>query len=132
MNGSNIKLKDIKPLIMINNYELYYLIALSIIVIIILIISLYFIYRWYKNKNRFNLRQNNFQKLKQIKFDNSKKAAYDITKYGFIFKNDAPRNGEMYENLIQRLNQYKYKAKVENIDDETKSYFELYKDMIDV
>lgn len=132
MNPDNIKLKDIKPLIMINSDGLYYIIILSIIIFIVIIIAIYFFIKWYHNHNRLNIRKDTFLLLSNIDFNNSKKAAYDITKFGYIFKDDTLRNSEMYENLIERLNKYKYKIKVDNIDEETKSYFELYKEMIDV
>ena len=78
------------------------------------------------------MRKATYEKLLHASLLEPKKAAYEITKYGYLFKDDAPRNAEMYKNLVERLDRYKYKKEVEPIDEETKSYFELYKGMIDV
>jgi hypothetical protein len=62
----------------------------------------------------------------------AKRAAYDITFYGSSFKDDSQRHHEMYENLVSRLQKYKYKKEVEPIDEETLGYIELYRGMCDV
>ncbi|EDZ61575.1 hypothetical protein SMGD1_2157 [Sulfurimonas gotlandica GD1] len=38
----------------------------------------------------------------------------------------------MYDNLVQRLESYKYKKQVDEFDSEVKGYIEVYKGMIDV
>jgi len=65
-------------------------------------------------------------------FKDAKRAAYDITKYGYVFADDSARNREVYENLLRRLAPYKYKKEVGAMDAETKSYFNIYLGMIDV
>jgi hypothetical protein len=127
-----IQIKDIKPMIAIDDNGVYLLAVLILIAIIAIIAIVYLLIHWYKHKKRINVRQINYQLLEQIDFHDSKKAAYDITKYGYIFKDDTQRNSEMYANLVGRLQSYKYKAQVDTIDEETRSYFELYKGMIDV
>ena len=62
----------------------------------------------------------------------TKNAAYNVTLYGLTFKDDSPRHAEMYQNLSQRLEAYKYKKSVENFDDEVLAYIDVYKGMIDV
>ena len=55
-----------------------------------------------------------------------------ITKYGATFRYDSPRHGEMYENIVQRLEVFKYKKEVDPIDEETLGYIKLYQEMCDV
>jgi hypothetical protein len=54
-----------------------------------------------------------------------------ITSLGATFKDDSPRHKEMYENLTNRLEEYKYKKEVESFSGEVLGYIELYKEMID-
>lgn len=129
---NQIKLKDIKPMIPISDNSIYVAVVLIVAATLVVMAVVYLVLRWYKHKNRANKRREYYEKLQNIDFSNPKQAAYDITKYGLIFKDDSPRNSEMYENLIQRLQAYKYKKTVKELDDETKGYFELYKGMIDV
>lgn len=129
---NQIKLKAIKPMIVISDDSVYVAIGLIVLATLIAVAVIYLVLRWYKHKNLANKRRQYLKMMQNIDFTNPKQAAYDITKYGFIFKDDSPRNSEMYENLTQRLQKYKYKKTVEDIDDETKGYFELYEGMIDV
>jgi len=129
---NQIRLKDIKPMIWISDNSVYVAAVLIVIATLVIMAAIYLILRWYKHKNRINKRREYFKMMQHIDFSNPKQAAYDITKYGYIFKDDSPRNSEMYENLVQRLQRYKYKKIVQEMDDETKGYFELYKGMIDV
>ena len=62
----------------------------------------------------------------------TKKSAYAISSYGFTFKDDSQRHSEMYKNLSDRLESYKYKKNVEKFDSETLGYIDLYKGMLDV
>jgi hypothetical protein len=128
----NIQIKDIKPLIAIDDHSVYLFAGLVLVATVAALAITYLLLRWYKHKNRVNLRKESYQRLLELNFEDPKKAAYAITKYGYIFKDDTQRNSEMYANLVERLKQYKYRAKVASFDEETKSYFELYKGMIDV
>ena len=108
------------------------ILVLVVMALIVVLGGLYLFLRWYKNKKRVNVRKATYGQLLHVSLDDPKKAAYEITKYGYLFKNDTLRNTEMYHNLVERLEKYKYKKEVDAIDEETKSYFELYKGMIDV
>lgn len=132
MNPEDIKIRDIKPLLEIHDHSIYLFFALVTISLIVILGTMYLLLRWYKNKKRINIRKNTYNNLVHVTLDEPKKAAYEITKYGYLFKSDSQRNNDMYHNLVDRLEKYKYKKDVEAIDEETKSYFELYKGMIDV
>ena len=132
MNPETIKIRDIKPLLEIHDHSIYLFIALVVISLIIVFGGIYLFLKWYKNKNRINMRKATYKKLLHVNLSDPKSAAYEITKYGYSFKDDSQRNRDMYYNLVDRLEKYKYKKEVDVFDDETKSYVELYKGMIDV
>ncbi len=132
MNPDDIKIRDIKPLLEVPDHSLYFFIGVIIVSLLVLAGVIYLILKWVKTKNRLNLRRNTYKKLLHVDLSDSKKAAYEITRYGLVFKDDSPRNEEMYFNLIARLERYKYKKDVGPLEYEERSYLELYKGMIDV
>jgi hypothetical protein len=52
--------------------------------------------------------------------------------HGRAFADDSQRLREAYDNLVARLERYKYKKRVGPIDDESRSYYKIYLEMIDV
>lgn len=127
-----IPIHDIKPLVEIQEYSFYYLLALIVLALVVLGVIVYMIIRYIKSKNAFYIRKEHSKILHDINFKDAKKSAYDITFYGATFKNDSQKHHEMYENMTDRLAVYKYKKNVEAIDDEVKAYVDLYRGMIDV
>ncbi len=132
MKENTIELHDIKPLLEIEEYSLYYFLGVSFLALLMACGIVYLIYRYIKNKNRFNIKKEHLKALNSIDFSDAKKAAYDVTFYGATFKDDSQRHKEMYENLVSRLQDYKYKKDVNPIDEETLGYIELYRGMCDV
>lgn len=128
----DIPLHDIKPLVEVNEYSLYYTLGIATVAFILFLALIYFLYRWFVNRNRFNLRKEHFKLLNAVDLSDTKNAAYKITTYGYTFREDSPRHKEMYHNLTERLENYKYKKTVESFDEEVKGYIDLYKGMIDV
>ena len=127
-----IPIHDIKTLVEIQEYSFYYLLALIVLALVVLGAIIYMIIRYIKSKNRYNIRKEHSKILHDINFKDAKKSAYDITFYGATFKDDTQKHHDMYENMIERLESYKYKKSVEAIDDEVKTYVDLYRGMIDV
>lgn len=132
MQNYDIPLHDIKPLLEVQEYSLYYFMTLCLLGVLLLLGLAYIFYKNFKAKKRFNIRQEHRKLLKNIDLKDTKNAAYSITLYGLTFKDDSPSHREMYKNLSQRLEEYKYKKSVESFDEEVLGYIELYKGMIDV
>jgi len=133
MNQSfDIQLHDIKPILEIQEYSIYYFGGMVFLALILLFVVGYFLYMWIQQRNGFNQRKENLKLINELDFTNTKESSYAITALGFIFKDDSPRHSEMYANLSARLVEYKYKKEVEEFDDEVKAYIELYKGMLDV
>lgn len=128
----DIPLHDIKPLVDVQEYSLYYFLAASALALFLVLGVAYLIYRYIKNKKAFNIRRESIKSINSLNMSDTKQSAYGITFYGEIFKDDSPRHSEMYKNLTQRLEPYKYKKVVEDFDKETLGYIELYKEMLDV
>lgn len=132
MQSNEIPIHDIKPLLEVEDYSIYYFFGLIGVAIILVSGIAYLLYVWFRRRKAFNIRKEHIKLLKSVDFSDAKKAAYDITFYGATFKDDGQRQADMFKNLTDRLQDYKYKKNVESIDKETLSYFELYKEMCDV
>ncbi|MFT7859850.1 MAG: hypothetical protein ABXS93_02830 [Sulfurimonas sp.] len=132
MEHQEIPLHDIKPLLEIQEYSIYYFSALVGAGVIILLGVLYLLYRWLKERNKYNKRKDHFAQLEELDLSNTKQAAYDLTAYGATFKDDSPRHRKHYELMVEKLYSYKYKKSVEAFDAETLRQIEIYKEMLDV
>ncbi|WP_304546517.1 hypothetical protein [Sulfurimonas microaerophilic] len=131
-NTYDIPLHDIKPLIEVQEYSLYYFIAIVTITSIILIGMLYLLYRYLRDRKKYNKRKEHFTILEALDFEQTKQAAYDLTLYGATFKDDTPRHLKHYELMVEKLEPYKYKKSVEPFDGETLRQIDVYKGMLDV
>ncbi|WP_457744180.1 hypothetical protein [Sulfurimonas sp.] len=127
-----IPLHDIKPLLEIHEYSLYYFIAIIVIITLIAIGLSYLGFRWYKNRHKFNIRAEHYRLLKKVDFSQPKKAAYDVTFYATTFKDDSQQHVRAYENMLEKLEKYKYKKEVDAFDADTIHYIELFEGLIDV
>jgi hypothetical protein len=129
---NEIQLHDIKPLIEIQEYSFYYFMGLVSLAIVVLLGLLYLLYKWFRNRNKFNIRAENFKRLKGIDFSSAKESAYKITLYGATFKEDSERHTKVYEELVSLLEEYKYKKEVAALSDAVKHKYEIYLGLIDV
>lgn len=128
----DIDLHDIKTIVEVQEYSLYYFLAISLVVFLLIGVVLYFLYRWFRNKNRYNKRKEYFKMLDTLDFNDTKKAAYAITRYAEIFKNDSEKHTELFEQILKKLEQHKYKKDVDKFDNETLKIIQEYKEIINV
>lgn len=128
----DIPLHDIKPIVDIQEYSLYYFLGISFFALLLAAGLIYLAYRWFKAKKAFNIRAEHFKIINSLNLSDTKNAAYTITSLGLTFRDDSQRHSEMYDNLVQRLESYKYKKEVDEFDSEVLGYIEVYKGMIDV
>ena len=132
MQTVGLKLHDIKPLVEVNDYSFYYFLVLVGVFLVVFVGFLYLLYKWLKHKKKEDIRKKHLKILLNVNLNDTKKAAYTLTKYGATFKDDDIRHKEMYKNMIEKLENYKYKKEVEDFDNETLSYIKLYREMCDV
>ena len=128
----DVPIHDIKGIVEVQEYSLYYLLGTLVFTLILFGAVAYLLYKYIQKRNAYNQRKEHYKLLQEINLQDTKKAAYAITHYGYIFKDDGERQAGMYANIVDRLEQYKYKKSVDAFDDETLGYIELYKGMIDV
>jgi hypothetical protein len=69
--------------------------------------------------------------LENIDFSNPKQSAYDITKYSRLLARNE-REIRLCNDLIEDLEQYKYKKEVKDIDKSIQAKFSNFLDVIDV
>ena len=120
------QLKDIKPLIEIPDHSIYIYYGLISIAIMIFIFFIYILVKRLLSMKKKNKAKEYLEVLNNISWNGSKKAAYQITKYGRLLATD-DRRKELFTQLLPLLEKYKYKKEVEKIDDETINQFKLYK-----
>jgi hypothetical protein len=92
----------------------------------------FLIYKYIKQRNAYNVKKEHFKIINELDLTNTKESAYAITLYGATFKDDSDRHKEMYKNIVDRLEVYKYKKDVEVFDKEILGYIDLYRGMLDV
>ncbi len=124
----DIAIRDIKPLVQIPDYSIFLFSAIIIALVLVVITLIIFLFKYLKNR-RDNLRKSYLKALKNIDFSNSKKSAYEITKYAKLLAKDE-RSMQIYEDLIQKLEVYKYRKDVAQIDDEVKKYYRLFIEVV--
>jgi hypothetical protein len=128
----DIKIHDIKPIVDIQEYSFYYFLGISLVALLFVGAIAFLIYKYIKQKNAYNVKKEHLKIINELDFTNTKESAYAITLYGATFKDDSDRHKEMYKNIVDRLEVYKYKKDVEVFDKEILGYIDLYKGMLDV
>lgn len=126
---NEIKLHDIKPIIEIQEYSLYYLIGTILGAIIILGTVFYVLFAYYKRKNAFSQKKEHLKLLNDLDLSDTKQSAYAITLYGASFKDDTPEHKQAYEKLANNLKNYKYKKVVNSFDDGILADINSFKEM---
>jgi Tfp pilus assembly protein PilO len=110
---NKLHLKDIKPNVPIIDWQWY---VFLIFMIILIIGILFLIYKFIKHRKKEDLRKKALKELKELDFKNSKKTAYKFTKLAHMFVNE--ENKTEYEKIVKKLEKYKYKPEVPDMDEE--------------
>ncbi|WP_417326479.1 hypothetical protein [Halarcobacter sp.] len=126
----NIKIHDIKSLVEIPDFSIYIYILLISIAVFLVLLLLFLIYKIIKNRKK-DFRKEYFKILEEIDFQDSKQCAYTITKYARLLA-VSQREKKLAEELIDELEQYKYKKDVKEIDEDIKMLFSRFMDSVDV
>lgn len=131
-SAPDIPLHDIKPLLEVSDYSLYYFIGVVAAGVIVTAALLFWAWRRFVQNRKATARKNAYAALKAVDFSDPKAAAYAITRYGYLFENDGERQREAFAHLCSLLEAYKYRPHVEMIDEKTRGYYENFVGMIDV
>lgn len=127
---NQLKIHDIKDLVIISDYSLYIFILLVVLATLTITLLIYLIVKKIFNKKE-NIKKRYLKKLKELDFSNTKESAYAITKYGKYFI-DEQRVEKLYFELNENLNPYKYKKDIEPFHKEIKEEIRRFMDAIDV
>jgi len=115
-------IRDIKPIFELSDYYLY--IGALLFFLLVLIAAGIFAYRYFKKK-KIDMRGEYIEKLKKINLDDSKRAAYEMTKYLRLIASSSDEN-EMAESIIRKLEIYKYAKDVPSLSRDIKSDYENF------
>jgi len=126
----NIKIHDIKSLVEIPDFSIYIYILLISVAVFLVLLVLFLIYKIIKNRKK-DFRKEYYKILEEIDFQDSKQCAYTITKYTRLLA-VSQREKKLAEELIDELEQYKYKKDVKEIDEDIKILFSRFMDSVDV
>lgn len=127
---NEIKIHDIKGLVEIPDITIYIYMALWILGIAFIFLIILSIFKHFYNKKR-NERKKYYKILKDLDLSNTKYSAYTISKYARLLTTN-PREEKLCEELIEILENYKYKKEVEPLNDEVKIVLGRFMDNIDV
>jgi len=132
MNEHNLtaQLKDIKPLLEIPDNSFYLYWGVIILAVLIVLVLVYVVVRKLWRQRKINLAKGYLEKLKAIDWHDTKKSAYDATHYARLLATDERRK-ELFSQLEPLLEKYKYKKKVDEIDQDTLNRFNLYVQVAD-
>jgi len=126
-----LNIHDIKPLVQIPDYSIYFYYAFIIIGILVSLFCIYLVYNYfYKRKN--SQAKEYYKILKNIQFNNPKQDAYTITTYSRLLATDE-RSQKLLDELLESLQPYKYKKNVpKNFTKEIEAKFTTFMDSLDV
>ncbi len=124
------ELRDIRGLEEISDLSFYLFIGASLFVLLIIGILIYLFYKHFKSKKELNIRKEVLERLENVNFDNPKKAAYEITKYGRFLIEDE-QSEKIFLELEKKLEKYKFTKEVDPIDKDTLNQYDLFMKMLD-
>jgi len=119
------QLRDIKPLLEIPDSSIYLYWGVITFVALLLIGVLFFVIKKLWENRKKNLAKEYLAALKAIDWKDTKKSAYAATRYARLLATDERRK-ELFSQLEPKLEQYKYKKEVGEVDEDTRNLFNLY------
>jgi len=130
MGQNSEQLREIRDLVEIPDLSFYFFIAITAVVILFVGTVTYMFWQNYRKKRNTRLRRAVFNKLVSVDFSDSKKAAYAITRYG-RFLADEERSKKLFDQLLPRLEKYKYTPDPPPFDPEDIKYYDLFVESVD-
>ena len=124
------QLRDIKPLMEIPDSSYYIYWGLIIFISVLAVGILFFVFKKLWDNRKVNLQKGYLESIKRVDWVDSKKSAYEATYYARLLATDERRQA-LFSQLEPKLEQYKYKKEVDEIDDETQKLFNLYVQVAD-
>ncbi len=127
---NELKINDIKDLVIIPDYSYFIYIFLLLVASLIIIIIIFLVVKKLFNRKK-TIYKLAYENLRNIDLENSKTAAYLITKYSKNVLKDE-KSKKLYYELLENLEKYKYKKEVSKFDEKTLEQFRNFMDSLDV
>ncbi|MFK5975655.1 MAG: hypothetical protein QM493_04010 [Sulfurovum sp.] len=124
------EIKDIKPLLEIPDISYYIYWGLISFGITLVTIIIFFLIKRLWQSRKVNRAKEYLRELKKIDWSDTKESAYKATHYARLLATD-DRKRELFSQLEEMLEQYKYKKEVDEVDDDTQAKFNLYVQVAD-
>ncbi|BBG66465.1 hypothetical protein NNO_1762 [Hydrogenimonas sp.] len=128
MTPSEIPIHDIKPLLPIPDVSIYFFVLLVATGVVAAAAVALYLRRTWRRRRKVDPRIAWLEKLERIDFDDPKRAAYIMTRYGRLLAEDKRRE-EIFSQLVPKLERYKYRKDVPPLDEETKRFMRLFVEM---
>ncbi len=124
------ELRDIKPLLEIPDYSYYLFLGGAFLLLFLALLALFFLVKKMWRERSVDLKQRYFQALKNVDWENAKKASYQVT---FLARKlcEDDRSKEIFSQLLPMMEPYKYKKEVPSVDIETLKQYNLLVHVID-
>ena len=113
------KLRDIKGLVEVTDYSLFYLLGIVGIGVALLIVLVVLLYKYLTKKDPLTQKKVAMELLDKFEFGDAKESAYAFSHLAQYAVNDTQRRE--LEELLAELDLYKFKKEVPELDDELKA-----------
>ena len=118
------QLRDIKGLVEVTDYSLYYLLGLIGLAVIVLGVLGFFLYKYLTKKEKMTQQKLAIEKLKELRIDGSKESIYSFTHLAQYAVNDQQK--EKLDEILTALESYKYKKEMPVLDAALKKKMEQF------
>lgn len=113
------ELRDIKGLVEVTDYSLYYLLGIVGVAVIILIVLGVLLYKYLTKKEPLTQKKVAMELLEKFEFGDAKQSVYEFSYLAQYAVNEAQRRE--LEQLLAELEPYKFKKEVPELDDALKA-----------
>ncbi len=113
------ELRDIKGLVEVTDYSLYYLLGIVGVAVIILIVLGVLLYKYLTKKEPLTQKKVAMELLEKFEFGDAKQSAYEFSHLAQYAVNETQRRE--LEQLLAELEPYKFKKEVPELDDALKA-----------
>ena len=118
------QLKDIKGLVEVTDYSLYYLLGLSAVVLIIVGVLGYLLYKKMTQKAPMNRQKLAKSLLKELEITDAKESAYTFSHLAQYAVTEELQ--EELQSILKALEVYKYKKEVPELDEALKERMQKF------
>jgi len=118
------ELRDIKGLVEVTDYSLYYLLGIAAVSAVIVLLLALLLYRYLKKKEPMTPKKKAIELLEKFEFGDAKESAYAFTHLANYAVSDDQRRE--LEQLLKELETYKFRKEVPVLDDALKKRIEKF------